>query len=191
MEVKLEEVKSIFEKANKTFIKNSDELFKNRVSERTLCGALMIEIHKVLHEKEYSKYSNYNVDVEYNRTSNGKLKTTIKTIKGPEDKMIRINCDLIVHRRGESGSGANLIAIEMKKNYRVNKEKDSDRDRLVCLTKSPYDVISGDGKTNPKFVCGYVLGVYYEINYLEKKVKVEYYYNGYEKPIESYELNLY
>ena len=56
-------------------------LFQTRVSERTLCGALMIEIHEVL---KRTKFSDYFVDVEYNRNIGGKLKTLKKTIKGLE-----------------------------------------------------------------------------------------------------------
>ncbi len=39
----------------------------------------------------------------------------IKTINGPDEKPIKINCDLVVHSRG--------LAIEMKKFYRSKKRK--------------------------------------------------------------------
>ena len=56
-------------------------MFQTQVSERTLCGALMIEIHE---ELKRTKFSDYFVDVEYNRNIGGKLKTLKKTIKGLE-----------------------------------------------------------------------------------------------------------
>lgn len=92
--------------------------------------------------------------------------------------MIKINCDLIVHSRGEYVRRDNLIAIEMKKAYRSKKSKDSDRDRLKALTKESYDIFSADGKTLPEHVCGYGLGVYYEVNYKKSQILLEYYYKG-------------
>lgn len=56
-------------------------MFQTQVSERTLCGALMIEIHE---ELKRTKFSDYFVDVEYNHNIGGKLKTLKKTIKGLE-----------------------------------------------------------------------------------------------------------
>ena len=56
-------------------------MFQTQVSERTLCGALMIEIHE---ELKRTKFSDYFVDVEYNRNIGGKIKTLKKTIKGLE-----------------------------------------------------------------------------------------------------------
>ena len=50
-------------------------MFQTQVSERTLCGALMIEIHE---ELKRTKFSDYFVDVEYNRNIGGKLKTSKK-----------------------------------------------------------------------------------------------------------------
>lgn len=45
------------------------------------------------------------------------------------------------------------------------KEKENDKARLVALTKDSYDgVWSFDGKTLPEHVCGYDLGIYYEID---------------------------
>lgn len=73
----VKELEKIFEKANKSFIAKNTMLFETRVSERTLCGALMIELHEVL---KGTKYSDYFVDVEYNRNVGGTLKTLKKTI---------------------------------------------------------------------------------------------------------------
>ena len=171
------ELENIFEEANKNFINNSWMLFDTKVSERTLCGALMIELHEVLKK---TRYSDYFVDVEYNRNG-GKIKTIKKTIETIDAIVVPINCDLIIHSRGQNISRDNLIAIEMKKSNRPQIEKDNDRMRLVCLTKNPgEDVWSYDGKTLPEHVCGYELGIYYEINYGRREILIEYYKQGYQ-----------
>jgi hypothetical protein len=152
-------------------------LFETRVSERTLCGALMIELHEVL---KGTRFSDYYVDVEYNRNIGGTLKTLKKTIRGLGEQIVTINCDLIVHSRGRNVPCDNLIALEMKKSTGRQVDKDNDRNRLECLTKSPeQDVWSYDGKVLPEHVCGYGLGIYYEVNFRRKIVFVEYYKEGY------------
>ena len=75
MEKYIKELEKIFEDANKSFIRKNAILFQTQVSERTLCGALMIEIHE---ELKRTKFSDYFVDVEYNRNIGGKLKTLKK-----------------------------------------------------------------------------------------------------------------
>lgn len=168
----------IFEHANHNFIRENLELFQYEVSERTLCGCLMLYIHDALKKTQFNKY---HVDVEYNRNKNGKLKTMVKTIEGPESKIIKINCDLIVHSRGKNIEQDNLIAIEMKKSNRPNDQKESDRERLICLTKDSYDDIwSFDGTTLPKHVCRYKLGVYYEIDFEKRSILIEYYSKGFK-----------
>ena len=92
----IKELEKIFEDANKSFLRKNATLFETRVSERTLCGALMIELHEVLKE---TKFSDYFVDVEYNRNIGGTLKTLKKTIRGLDEQIVTINCDLIVHSR--------------------------------------------------------------------------------------------
>jgi len=184
----LEELISVFEKANKTLITKDNELFITKVSERTLCGALMLHLHEEIKE---TKYKDYNVDVEYNRNLGGKLKTIIKTISGPGEKVIRINCDLIVHSRGHKVNQDNLIAVEMKKSERPNTEKESDKERLIALTKKSFnDVWSYDGKTFPEHVCGYELGIYYEIDYKVNEIILEYYVAGnlYSKKVLNFNL---
>ena len=93
---------------------------------------------------------------------------------------VTINCDLIVHSRGQNVSRDNLIALEMKKSIGRKVDKDNDRNRLECLTKSPeQDVWSYGGKALPEHVCGYGLGVYYEVNFRRKIIFIEYYKEGY------------
>ena len=173
----VKELEQIFEKVNKSFISKNEMLFETRVSERTLCGALMIELHEVL---KRTIYSDYFVDVEYNRNVGGALKTLKKTIRGMDEQIVTINCDLIVHSRGQNVSCDNLVALEMKKSTGRRCDKDSDRNRLECLTKSPeQDIWSFGGKVLPEHVCGYGLGVYYEVNFRRKTIGVEYYKEGY------------
>ena len=173
----IKELEKIFEDANKSFLRKNATLFETRVSERTLCGALMIELHEVL---KGTKFSDYFVDVEYNRNIGGTLKTLKKTIRGLDEQIVTINCDLIVHSRGQNAMCDNLIALEMKKSTGRQVDKDNDRNRIECLTKSPeQDVWSYGGKALPEYVCGYGLGIYYEVNFRRKIILVEYYKEGY------------
>lgn len=185
--VKLEElydeIVELFERANYIFLNSNYELFESNVSERTLCGALKESIDN---EKNKTKFSSYHTDVEYNRNKNGILKTIIND----DLEIVKINCDLILHSRGKCVELDNLIAIEMKKSNRPNKEKVKDRNRLIALTKDSYndEVWSYDGKTLPEHVCRYVLGVYYEINLIEQIVYLEYYRRG--KIVESKQIRI-
>jgi len=170
------ELEKIFEAANEEFLKKNKLLFETQVSERTLCGALMIELHEVL---KNTRFFNYFVDVEYNRNIGGKLKTMKKTMRGVDEEIVTINCDLIVHSRGRNVSRDNLIALEMKKSSGRSIDKYNDKNRLTCLTKSPdQDVWSCGGKALPEHVCGYGLGVYYEVDFKKKVIMIEYYAQG-------------
>lgn len=170
------ELQKIFEKANKNFLKRDKLLLETKVSERSLCGALMLELYEVI---KNTQYNNYYVDVEYNRNVNGKVKTFRKTISDLEMQVVTINCDLIIHSRGKLIND-NLIALEMKKSTRAKKEKIKDKERLECLTKEPNkDVWSYDGQVHPEHVCGYKLGIYYEIDLKKQKIYIEYYKKGY------------
>lgn len=168
------DLEQIFETANVKFLKGNKILFESKVSERTLCGSLMLSLYE---ELKKSKYSKYFVDVEYNRNVGGKIKTIKKTIVGIDEQIVNINCDLIVHSRGENIINDNLIAIEMKKSTSLRKNKINDKIRLECLTKNS-DVYSYGGKVFPEHVCGYKLGVYYEINFNRHIIKIEYYSQG-------------
>ena len=106
-----DELVSLFEEANLAFLQGEHSLFRTEVAERTLCGVLMLHIHDII--KEDDSYSGYYTDVEYNRNAGG-IKTIRKTIRGQQEEIIPINCDLILHSRGENVDQDNLIAIEMK-----------------------------------------------------------------------------
>ena len=165
-------IKRIFNRANIMFLKKDKALIEDDVSERTLCGALKSHLEKQLISL---KMSDYYVDVEYNR-NNGQ----VKTILDDSLEVINIQCDLIVHSRGNNVTQDNLLAIEMKKAYRDEESKNSDRMRLRALTKSTYDqdIWCYDGKSFPERVCRYILGVFYEIDQKNRIIFLEYYKNG-------------
>ncbi len=176
MDWETRELERIFEYANQKFLENNLMLLETKVAERTLCGALMLELHE---SKKNTQYQNYYVDVEYNRNVGGKLKTIKKTIRGVDEEPITINCDLILHSRGQNVVQDNLIALEMKKASARKCEKQSDKNRLECLTKRvTEDVWSYGEQVLPEHVCGYKLGVYYEINYKKRSISIEYYADG-------------
>ncbi|OQB23524.1 MAG: hypothetical protein BWY11_01823 [Firmicutes bacterium ADurb.Bin182] len=161
----------IFDKANNDFISEEKSLILSGVSERTLCGALMLFLSKEIRESAFRRYY---VDVEYNR-NNGK----IKTIRNNREEVITINCDLIVHSRGNIIEQDNLLALEMKKSTASDSEKLKDKERLMALTKDTFDdVWSYDGKSYPEHVCRYILGVYYEVNIQKRTIIIEYYRKG-------------
>ncbi|MDA1800414.1 MULTISPECIES: hypothetical protein [Bacillus cereus group] len=169
---KYNELKELFESANNKYLADQKKLIKSEVSERTLCGQLMLYLNN---EKEETLYKQYYVDVEYNRNVNGRL----KTIKDGEGEIITINCDLILHSRGENLVQDNLIALEMKKSNGRKSEKEKDRERLKALTRQSFDNIwSYDGQSLPEHVCRYILGIYYEINISRMEAQVEYYRDG-------------
>ena len=87
---------------------------------------------------------------------------------------------MIIHSRGEDEKNDNLIALEMKKSYQSEENKNADRERLIALTRSENtnDVWSFDGKTFPRYVCGYKLGIYYEIDLSNRIILIEYYRGG-------------
>lgn len=164
--------KLVFEKAFAEFLNIEKDNITNGVSERNLCGRLSMYIQKFLNEKELN---NYFVDPEYNRKQGGE----IKTILDEEMQIIPIQCDIVVHTRGREIGNDNLIAIEMKKAVRPQAEKINDKNRLRALTKDSYDgVWSADGKTHPEHVCGYVLGIYIEIDSKQSFSLVELYKKG-------------
>ena len=114
------QLKEIFLISNKKFIREDRYLLDSRVSERSLCGALMLHLNRLMLQTE--GFDGYYTDVEYNR-NRGNIKTVKKTVKGPEEQIINVTCDLIMHSRGEHPEQDNLIAIEMKKSNRSQAEK--------------------------------------------------------------------
>jgi hypothetical protein len=154
------------------FFEEEVENILNDVAERNLCGRLAIYVTNKL--KEY-KISGYYADPEYNRKQGGQ----VKTIMDGDSKVIPIQCDLIIHSRGNNISHDNLVAIEMKKSTRPEEEKVADRNRLRAMTKRTFnDTWSADGITHPEHVCGYILGVYMILNISRRTCVFEYYRAG-------------
>lgn len=163
----------IFIDSSEQFVNTESELILSGVSERCLCGSFMLILNQVI---EKTEFSDYYTDIEYNRNFDGQIKTIIDS----DMEIINITCDLIVHSRGKIPENDNLIAIEMKRDNHPESEKNKDRIRLKALTKSKNDSMtySADGRTLPQHVCGYKVGVFYEISLEERKIRIEYYRNG-------------
>ena len=158
----------LFEEANEQFLKYEKENIKRNVSERNLCQNLANYLRDNL--KKYG-LEGYYADTEFNKNQN-----MVKTIINNEMKVIEIECDLLVHSRGENKKQDNLIAIEMKK-YTNRKKRKEDRERLECMTKNTY-YNEVTYEELPRHICRYALGIFYDINIEEQKVNLEYYENG-------------
>jgi len=173
MPVDANTIRQIFEVALRRFLISETQEVLEGVNERANCGRLAIYLHEAA--KEHELPHAYLVDVEYNRKQQGR----IKTIMNGNYEIIRVNCDVILHSRGALLGQDNLIAIEMKKVDQPEDEKQKDRDRLCALTKSSFDdVWNADGVTPPEHVCGYLLGVFIELDRFTRRCSIEYYREG-------------
>lgn len=163
----------IFIECSETFINSETDLILSGVSERCLCGSFMIILRNALDNSEFEQYF---TDIEYNRNFDGQIKTIIDH----NAVVTNITCDLIIHSRGKIENQDNLIAIEMKRDNHPESEKTKDRIRLKALTKPSNDTntYSADGRTLPQHVCGYIVGVFYEISISNRNISIEYYQNG-------------
>lgn len=168
-------LQGFFEESVSNFFVNEKDNILTGVSERNLCGRLA---HHMECLKSKYELQDYFADTEYNRKQDGKIKTIINA----DLKIVSITCDIILHSRGTKVKADNLIAIEMKKADRPDYEKENDKNRLKALTKETYDDIwSYDGKTLPKHVCGYILGVFIEVDEIRRVCHIKYYYKGHKK----------
>ncbi|WP_214825902.1 hypothetical protein [Exiguobacterium algae] len=179
----------LFQGANERFLGEQENLIASRVSERTLCGQLMIYLNDRLRRLE--GYDRYYVDVEYNRNFNRQ----IKRILNHRNEAVSVTCDLIVHSRGEVSQQDNLVAIEMKKVKNRAGERSrtimTDQERLKALTRPSYDNDwHFDGYALPEYICRYVLGVYYQINYHQRTIWIQYYRNGEVVDEQTIEVNI-
>lgn len=168
--MKASNLHNLFNESFETFILEERNEILNWINERSLCTSLWIYIHDNL-RKFWIEW--YHIDTDYNRKQNGQVKTII----GEEMEVIKIYADLILHSRWRSHNQDNLIAIEMKKSYRTDKEKNDDRNRLIAMTKDSYnnDVWSYDWITHPEHVCRYILWVYIEIDNQNMEYLLEFY----------------
>lgn len=175
------ELKKTFDEANILFLENNKQLFENKVSERCMCGALMLELSKskknIIENDLYCDdyLTEYFVDVEYNRNIE-----KCKTIVNDECNIIKVTCDIIMHSRGRNINQDNLIAIEMKK-HKISKSPDiDDYNRLRALTKPLTENAKLNNYALPVNVCGYSMGVYYIVDTYAMVVKILYFQNGEE-----------
>ena len=129
--------KDLLEILNKAIGKFNDienYLLKNNLSERCICSKFAQYLDREI--KASSDYSEYEVDVEYNRGFDGKDNKPKKLY----DKNAVV--DLIVHKRGYDRFYGfdNLICIEMKKTNgnRGKKVIQKDRQRLRDLASNEY-----------------------------------------------------
>jgi hypothetical protein len=165
-------MRELFYRSFDVFLVRERNNILNDVSERNLCQRLGFYLED---ERKAAGLDGYFVDAEYNRQQNGHIKTIIDD----EAREISITCDLILHSRGEMIQHDNLIAIEMKKSDRPARDKQNDRIRLRALTKPSYDgVWVNDGTGLPKYVCGYDLGLYIELDVGNGGVTVEEFERG-------------
>lgn len=105
---------------------------KNGVSERNICARLSHHMENIMREYDSMNteyiFSNYYVDVEYNRMGNGNLKKYENTEHRPKYMV----SDLLIHSRGPE---RNLLAVEMKRKSNKKKIKE-DKERLISIVSS-------------------------------------------------------
>lgn len=126
-----------------------------------MCGALMHELNKQL---EKNDCNNYYADIEFNRN-----KKRIKQLPNDDGFINNILPDIIVHSRGKE-TPDNLLVLELKKSSANQQDMEKDRNRIRKMIKQNCD----EGCYSYK----YKLGVYYEVNFEEKQIIVEFYQTG-------------
>lgn len=169
MDVTNELIKLVLDSLN-LYVRYDSILLDRMVSERALCGALMIKIHANIQK---TKFACYYVDVEFNKSMQLKGNEFIYDLKRlPNGKYI--STDIIVHGRGIGKNLDNLIAIEMKKKTNGGKQYRDNRD---------YDIQRLKDLTNPNYIYKYVLGVFIEIDYMDRKIGLKLYKRGEELDI--------
>lgn len=113
-------------KAINDFNDHEEYIISRDLSERCICAKFALYLERSIASTEFSEYT---VDVEYNRGSCGN-EYAAKKLQGRN-----IVVDLIVHKRGYSEEYGfdNLICIEMKKAYK-HPDMFSDKERLSIMT---------------------------------------------------------
>jgi len=124
--LKQQNILEVLKNAITNFNQSEQYLIKNDLSERCICAKFASYIEKALVD---SPFSDYVVDVEYNRGYDSKDYAS-KKLDGK-----KIYADLIVHKREcDPNTGFdNLFCIEMKKEY-VKPDLTSDLERLTIMT---------------------------------------------------------
>jgi hypothetical protein len=147
-------------------VRERDNIIAN-ISERNLCGRLMLYLDAARIRYDLADYF---TDTEYNRNLGD-----IKRVRhSPTDSNI-ITCDLILHSRGQRPDD-NLIAVEMKKKHHPKKSKDADRKRLIALTRT--HPAARRLSTRQDHVYGYQLGLFVELDAQTPAYLLEIYERG-------------
>ena len=111
---------------------------KYQVSERNICARLSLHMESIMREydKSHSSYlfCDYYADVEYNRMSNGDL----KTFENNECRPQYMVSDLLIHSRKPTD---NYLAVEMKRKGN-RKCVAKDKDRLCSIVSSSLQIPS-------------------------------------------------
>lgn len=168
----IETLRAVFAASFAQFLERETENILNGTAERNLCAcwAPLLENSAIS-----AGIKGYRADADYNRMQDRRVKVMLAN--GLEE--VRIICDLILHSRGKNPAHDNIVAIEMKRKSRPEREKAEDRLRLRTLTRSSYDGIwSADGVTLPEYVCGYTLGYYVELDIDGRAFLIEEYVEG-------------
>ena len=165
-------ISNLVENSLRNLISNEWGYIKSGVHERSVCGRL-----GTLLESDVKSFGlhGYFADIEYNRM----LDNDLKLIMDENGNPAKINADLIVHGRTALPEDDNLIAVEMKKSYRSVDDKTKDRKRLISLTTpASDDDWFYDEERRPKFVAGYHVNCYIEIDIDRPSVLAETYIDG-------------
>ena len=166
MDITKELIKLILNSLN-SFVRDDTILLNRMVSERALCGALMLKIHAKLQK---TAFDGYYVDVEFNKSKQLKGKEYIYDLKRlPNGKYI--STDIIVHGRGIGAVPDNLIAIEMKKKTNGGKE---------YKTRRAADIQRLKDLTNLHCLYQYLLGAFIEIDFTDRKIGLKLFKSGEE-----------
>jgi hypothetical protein len=158
---------SLFEEAFHEFLGRERANIVANISERNLCGRLMLYIEAARLRYELNDYF---TDTEYNRNLGD-----VKRIRHSRAKSNIITCDLILHSRGQQ-SDDNLIAIEMNKKMHSKASKNADRKRLIALTRTRD--AARRLSSRPDHVYGYQLGLFIELDTKEASYLLEAYQDG-------------
>jgi hypothetical protein len=158
----------LFNAALAEFLQREHANIKADISERNLCGRLMLYLDAA--RKHYGLAS-YFTDTEYNRNM-GDLK---RIRHNPIDPPDIITCDLILHSRGRQDPD-NLIAIEMKKKKHSKTSKDADRRRLEALTRTGAAARRLSRRSD--HVYDYKLGLFIELDTQRMAYLIEVYREG-------------
>lgn len=142
----------IVNNAIKTFEEKDVYLIENDLSERCICARFAMCLALSLENTEYSEYY---VDVEYNRGMDGRERSPKRINDQP------ITVDLVVHKRGYDCDYGfdNLICIEMKKST----------NHIGCI----HDEERLRKMTNANYGFCYKLGVMLLVNMDLKRIEIQ------------------